>query len=80
MNHLTFQERLSDTKIPSFIRLLADKAIAKIKKGGSTLNAEPYAFWGLVKYSRAKVVKSGFYTFIRIENDLGFVDIQTLNA
>ena len=82
MNHLTFQERLSDMQIPAFARKLADKAIQKLQCGGGTISAEPNEFWQIVKHSRAEPIKSGLYTFIRIYDDYRrtAVDIQTLNS
>ena len=81
MNHLTFQERLSDMQIPAFARKLADKAIQKLQCGGGTISADSNEFWQIVKHSRAEPIKSGLYTFIRIYDDQqNAVDIQTLNS
>jgi len=81
MNHLTFQERLSDMQIPAFARKLADKAIQKLQCGGGTISANSNEFWQIVKHSRAEPIKSGLYTFIRIyDEQQNAVDIQTLNS
>ena len=81
MNHLTFQERLSDMQIPAFARKLADKAIQKLQCGSGTISADSNEFWQIVKHSRAEPIKSGLYTFIRIYDDQqNAVDIQTLNS
>jgi hypothetical protein len=81
MNHLTFQERLSDMQIPAFARKLADKAIQKLQCGGGTISANSNEFWQIVKHSRVEPIKCSAYTFIRIYDDYRrtAVDIQTLN-
>lgn len=82
MNHLTFQERLSDMQIPAFVRRTANRALTYLQSSeNATLEVEPFAFWQLIRYSGAKPIKSSFYTFIRIYDDQqNAVDIQTLNS
>lgn len=85
MNHLTFQERvLHDKKIPTFVRLIASKALTDLrtaKTDARTVRVQPYEFWQLVKWSEVKPIKSGLYTFIRIyDNNHNSIDIQTLNS
>ena len=85
MNHLTFQNRvLLDKKIPAFVRVIANKALTDLRTAevdSGTVKVQPYEFWQLVKWSEAKPIKSGLYTFIRIyDNNHNSVDIQTLNS
>ena len=82
MNHLTFQERLSDMQIPAFVRRTANRALTYLQSSESvTIRVEPFAFWQMVRYSGAEPIKSGLYTFIRIYDDQqNAVDIQTLNS
>lgn len=78
MNHLQFQERLlHDNKIPAFVRLVASKAINDLKQNGGTIRVEPFTFWQLVKWSKARAVKLGANTCITIENENKTVFIQT---
>jgi len=85
MNHLTFQERvLHDKTIPTFVRLVASKALYDLRTAyvdAGTTHVEPWVFWKLVKFAQAEPIKSGKYTFIRIyDEEHNSVDIQTLNS
>ena len=83
MNHLVFQNRLLlDNSIPAFVRKTANRALTYLQSSESVIiRVEPFAFWQLVRYSRAEPIKSGLYTFIRIYDDQqNAVDIQTLNS
>jgi len=83
MNHLEFQNRvLHDKTIPSFVRLIASKALTDLRLAEyGTIHVENFVFWQLVKWSGAEPIKSGLYTFIRIFDERSnAVDIQTLNS
>ena len=83
MNHLVFQNRLLlDNSIPAFVRKTANRALSYLQSSESeTIQVEPFAFWQLIRYSGAKPIKSGLYTFIRIYDDQqNAVDIQTKNS
>lgn len=85
MNHLEFQNRvLLDKTIPAFVRLVASKALTDLRTAevdAGTIRVQPFEFWQIVKWSDAKPIKSGLYTFIRIyDNNHNSVDIQTLNS
>ena len=82
MHNLVFQNRLLlDNSIPAFVRKTANRALTYLQSSESvTIRVEPFAFWQLVRYSKAEPIKSGLYTFIRIYDDQqNAVDIQTLN-
>ena len=83
MHNLVFQNRLLlDNSIPAFVRKTANRALIYLQSSKSaTIQVEPFAFWQMVRYSRAEPIKSGLYTFIRIYDDQqNAVDIQTLNS
>jgi hypothetical protein len=80
MKKYELELKLSDTSIPAYLR---DVGLVEVVR----LNMEVYVsmeldndtFFKLVKLANIPIVKSSAYTFFRVEDENGKLDVQTKN-
>ena len=81
MKATQFELAMSDTKIPTFIRNIANRAVKELREGNEKpLEVTEDEFYAICKYSNLTPKKAAYTSFIRIYDELdNGKDIQIHN-
>jgi hypothetical protein len=72
--------KLSDTSIPAYLRAAGRIAVVRLNMGVyDPIELERETFLKMVNLAEIPVVRSSAYTFFRVEDDNGKLDVQTKN-
>jgi len=73
--------KLSDTSIPAYLRDAGLIAVVRLNIGVyDPIELERETFLKMVKMANIPIVKSSAYTFFRVEDENGKLDVQTKNG
>jgi len=80
MKKYELELKLSDTSIPAYLRDAGLIAVVRLNMGVyDPIELERETFLKMVKLAGIPVVRSRAYTFFRVEDDNGQLDVQTKN-